>query len=278
MSELCNKPSEGLTESHIKVYAFKCGSIKTLTQLVIKDTRVGTPFNIPVPFYLVKHGNEWVAFDTGMNAQVINNPTAYLGADRAKNFTPIMSPEDEFEIQIRRLGLQPKDISALVLSHGHFDHSGGLGSFRGTNVPIYIQKNELTGIKQVVNDKKSGAYVLGDFKYFTELSFKEIEGVYDVFGDKTVVVFPTPGHTMGHQSLYVKSSKGKPLILTADSLYTMENMEKMIPSNSAADFSLLMQGLAMFKLLSITGVEIVPSHDPGYWERVSLAPDELIIN
>ena len=52
----------------MSAYAFVCGILKTQAQYLLKDTRVGTPFNIPVTFFLIKHGEDWVAFDTGNNA------------------------------------------------------------------------------------------------------------------------------------------------------------------------------------------------------------------
>ena len=122
------------------------------------------------------------------------------------------------------------------------------------------------------------AYVPVDFKHLKGLNIREIEGPFDIFGDKSVIAFPTPGHTRGHQSLYVKPTGSKALIYTADALYTLENMEKSIPPPPAlvADLSGFMQTINWFKLEDWTGVTIVPSHDPGYWAKRALAPAELV--
>lgn len=261
----------------VDVYAFKCGIIKTQTNLVLKDTRVGTPLTIPITFYLIKHGSDWVAFDTGLNAAVAKDPFSHLG-DRVKLWAPEMKPEDEFKVQIKKLGLSPKDIKAVIISHGHWDHAGAIENFLGTNVPIYFQRKEMTEIKKVVDVKKVGAsYILGDFACLNEVNIQQVDGVFDLFGDKTIVAFPTPGHTVGHQSLYVKVSKGKPMILTADALYTAENLEKMIPPNSAPDMAALLQSFSIFKVMGIMGADVIPSHDFGYWEKVRLAPEEFRI-
>lgn len=52
----------------------------------------------------------------------------------------------------------------------------------------------------------------------------KIDGIFDVFGDKSVIAFPTPSHAPGHMSVYVKPSKGPAFIYAADALYTRENM------------------------------------------------------
>ena len=58
----------------VKVYAFHAGILKTQTQYLLKDTRVGTPMDIPIPFLVIQHGKEWVAFDTGCNVQAAKDP------------------------------------------------------------------------------------------------------------------------------------------------------------------------------------------------------------
>lgn len=261
----------------VKVYAFKCGILKTQTQYILKDTRIGTPLDIPVPFFVIKHGKDWVAFDTGNNAKVAVDATGYWGEGIVKAYTPVMKPEEAFIEQIKKLGLTPKDFKAVIISHGHLDHAGSIDSFKGTNVPIYFQKAELAEIKKLLAEKKEGtAYILADFDLMKDLNIKEVEGLFDLFGDKTIVAFPTPGHTQGHQSLYVKPGKGKPYIYAADAMYTVENMDHMIPPGLAWEIPLTMDNIAFFKLFRYVGAaSIVPSHDPGYWAKKAWAPKEF---
>lgn len=256
----------------VKAIAFLCGILKTQTQYMLKDTRVGTPFDIPVTFFLIKHGNEWVAFDTGNNSMVAKDPVAYWGEAVTKAYYPVMKDYEEFQAQIKKLGLEPKNLKAVVLSHGHLDHAGAIDNFKGTDVPIYLQKKELDLIEKAVASGQKTAYIPEDFKVIKELNIKTIDGVFDVFGDQTVVAFPTPGHTEGHQSLLVKQTGGKPLVLAADAMYTLENMQEAIPPGLAWDIPRSLQALYAFKAMSMLGAEIVPSHDPEYWKNKPLAP------
>jgi N-acyl homoserine lactone hydrolase len=256
----------------VTAYAFICGILKTQTQYLLKDTRQGTPFDIPVTFFLIKHGNDWVSFDTGNNAMVAKDPVGYWSEAVVKAYTPVMKDYEEFQTQIQKLKLTPNKLKCAILSHGHLDHAGAIDNFKGTDVPIYLQKIEMDTIKKAIDSGKKTAYIPDDFKVMSELNIKLIEGVFDVFGDNTVVAFPTPGHTPGHQSLLVKLGNGKTLVLAADAMYTLENMTEAIPPGLAWDVPQSLQGLYVFKAMKYIGAEVVPSHDPGYWKDKPLAP------
>jgi N-acyl homoserine lactone hydrolase len=264
--------------AEVKVYAFNAGFLKTETQNILKDTRIGTPMDIPISFLIIRHGKEWIAFDTGFNSEAARDPAGYLGEEAAKSFSPVIEPTQEFQQAIKILGLKPTNLKAVVISHGHFDHAGAIGDFLSTNVPIYFQKAELAEIRKVVESQTRTAYIPVDFKHMKELNILEIEGPFDIFGDKSVITFPTPGHTRGHQSLYVKPTGGKAFIYTADALYTLESMEKYIPPppTLVADFSAFMQTINWFRFEDWTGITIVPSHDPEYWAKRAWAPAELV--
>lgn len=266
------KVARAAKKSEVEAYGFICGILKTQTQYLLKDTRVGTPFNIPVPFFVIRHGNDWVAFDTGNNAMVAKDPKAYWSEAVVKAYTPVMKPEEEFKIQIKKLGLTPKQFKCAVISHGHLDHAGAIDNFVGTDVPLYFQKAEMPVIKKAIASGKRTAYIPGDFKQISKLNVKVVDGVFDVFGDGTVVAFPTPGHSPGHQSLVVRLSDGQPLVLCADAMYTLENMFDVIPPGLAWDIPKSVQTLNTFTAMRALGASMVPSHDPAYWKYQVLAP------
>jgi glyoxylase-like metal-dependent hydrolase (beta-lactamase superfamily II) len=261
----------------VKAYAFVCGILKTQTQYLLKDTRPGTPFDIPVTFFLIKHGNDWVAYDTGNNAMVAKDPVGYWSEPVVKAYTPVMKDYEEFQVQIKKLGITPKDIKAVIISHGHLDHAGAIDNFKGTNVPIYMQKKELDEINKAIASGQKTAYIPDDFKVMKELNIKTFEGILDLFGDQTLVAFPTPGHTPGHQSLMVKLGGGKKMILCSDAGYTLENVMEAIPPGLAWDIPQSLEGLYIFKVMKFLGAEIVPSHDPDYWKNKPLAPNLFVV-
>lgn len=265
------KPAAGAAPT-VEAYAFLCGILKTQTQYLLKDTRVGTPFNIPVTFFLIKHGKDWVAFDTGNNAMVAKDPVGYWSKPVTDAYFPVMKDYEEFKVQLKKLNLEPKQLKAAIISHGHLDHAGAIDNFVGTKVPIYFQKREMPVIKKAIESGNRTAYIPGDFKTMDKLNVKLVDGVFDFFGDKTVVAFPTPGHTPGHQSLLVKQTNGPELVLAADAMYTLENMQDAIPPGLAWDIPQSVEALAIFKVMKFMDAEVVPSHDPTYWKKPTLAP------
>lgn len=272
LAESNDAVSRAAKANKVSAYAFVCGMLKTQTQYLLKDTRQGTPFDIPVTFFLIRHGNKWVAFDTGNNAMVAKDPVGYWGEAVTSAYSPVMKEYEEFQVQIGKLGLVPKNLKAVVISHGHLDHAGAIDNLKDTGVPVYLQRKELESIKSAVASGKRTAYIPDDFKVIDRINIQSIDGVHDIFGDQTVVAVPTPGHTQGHQSLLVKLGSGRSMLLCADAMYTMENMQEAIPPGLAWDIPQSMQSLYTFKAFSIAGTDVVPSHDPSYWKKRETAP------
>ncbi|BBO74616.1 N-acyl homoserine lactonase AttM [Desulfosarcina widdelii] len=261
----------------VDVYAFHCGVLKTKTQYLLKNTRIGVPFDVPVPFFLIRHGSSWIAFDTGNNAAVAIDPEKYWGKAICDAYTPVMKPHEAFKVQIKKLGLKPADLKAVIMSHGHLDHCGALEDLSGTGVPVYIQEDELSEIKKQIATGKKTAYIPEDFKMINTVNIQPKNGLLDIFGDSTVVLFPTPGHTVGHQSIFVRTSDGQSLILAQDACYTLENLTASIPPGLAYDIPASMVNIYHFRTMSIMGAHLVPPHDPDFWKGKPLAPQKFII-
>ncbi|MFW6148128.1 MAG: N-acyl homoserine lactonase family protein [Thermodesulfobacteriota bacterium] len=261
--------------SDVDVYAFQCGILKTQTQYILKDTRIGVPFDIPVPFFVIRHGSSWLAYDSGNNAQVAVDPIKYWGENVCSAYMPVMKPHEEFKIQIKKLGLQPKDLCAVIMSHGHLDHCGALEDLAGTDVPVYLQKLELEHIRKQVATGKRTAYIPADFNKMDQCNIKTLDGMFDVFGDDSVIVIPTPGHTPGHQSVLVRTSNGQSLILSQDACYTLENMFADIPPGLADNIPDAMISIHHFKAMTVLGAQLVPPHDPDWWKGKPFAPQKF---
>ena len=259
----------------VDVYAFQCGILKTQTQYILKDTRVGVPFNIPVPFFVIRHGSSWVAYDSGNNAQVAVDPIKYWGKAICDAYMPVMQPHEEFKIQLKKVGLKPENLYAVIMSHGHLDHCGALEDLAGTDVPIYFQKLELEHINKQVASGKNTAYIPADFDKLAQCNVRTIDGIFDVFGDESVIVLPTPGHTPGHQSVLVRTNDGQTLILAQDACYTLENMFANIPPGLATDIPDAMVSIHHFKAMTVLGAQLVPPHDPDWWQGKPFAPQRL---
>ncbi len=257
----------------VRLFAFIGGYIKQAKELMFKDWETGM-FSLPIPFFVVKHGSSFVAIDTGMSRQVAVDHVAHWGEMLAGMFTPTMTVDDTFRAQVKsKLGLAPGDFAAVILTHGHLDHSGDIGAFAGTKVPIYVQKPEHDLLKEAAGNGVLG-YIKDDLKEIARLNIKPIDGVLDLFGDGTVVAFPMPGHTPGMQAVLVRTGD-RTFAVMSDVCNTIEQVDKLLQPAVAGDPGQCQQALHVARLLRIMGAEIIPMHDIGYWANKPLAPESF---
>jgi N-acyl homoserine lactone hydrolase len=155
--------------------------------------------------YLIKHGNDYLLWDAGH-------------AMTAPNVAPKVSLVD----QLAQLKLKPDDIKYVGISHYHADHTGQVGSFPKSTLLIG------TGDWDVLNNPKplQGANV-APFEHWMKGGGK-VEPVpldKDVFGDGSVIMLYTPGHTPGHHSLLVKLPTTGAVFISGDLMHFRENYE-----------------------------------------------------
>lgn len=162
--------------------------------------------------YLIKHGNDYMLWDTGHSMT-------------APNVAPKVSIVD----QLKQLNVTPDQIKYVGISHYHADHTGQVGSF--PKATLLIGKYEWDAITAPtpaagVNFKPFEHWIKGEGKV------EPLPNDKDVFGDGSVIVLATPGHTPGHRSLLVKLAN-KAFILSGDAVHFRENYE----SNGAPWFN-----------------------------------------
>jgi len=203
----------------VKLFAFHCGGERAdWAALDAFDHRVGTKVVIPYFFYLVQHPNGNVLFDSGAHPDLVANARARLGAV-ADAFEVLMTADDRIERKLASVGLSAIDITHVAHSHLHYDHCGGIESVR--HAEFLIQRSELSfACSPPVYQR--GLFVRADFDH--AVRWTELSGEKDVFGDGRVVLFPTPGHTRGHQSMLVRLQR-QAVILVGDAAYLPEKMK-----------------------------------------------------
>jgi glyoxylase-like metal-dependent hydrolase (beta-lactamase superfamily II) len=108
---------------------------------------------------------------------------------------------------------------------------------------------------------------LKDFDDAREFNFLELDGDYDLFGDGTVLVLATPGHTLGHQAMKVKLASGQTIILAADAISIQENLEGY---PSVLNYSLQHYTDSINRLKAmrdLEGAEILMGHDQDQYKE-----------
>src|SRR2546426_443748 len=109
------------------------------------------------------------------------------------------------------------------------------------------------------------------------LDYRMIDGEHDVFGDGSVVLVPTYGHTPGHQSLLIRDGKRAQVVCASDACYTRENMDRDVLPNVLWNPSVMRESLAgLRKLRDQAGAMMFYGHDPAQWETTPRAPAPVI--
>ena len=256
----------------IRVATLCTGYIELDRASMLEDLTAGQPWTVPVLSVLVEHPRGRLLFDTGVHCQARVDPLGRLGAERIKRLTVKSREGDDVVPQLARLGLAPGDIRYVANSHLHFDHCGGNEFF--PHATMLVQRPELEAARRpgVV-----ASYNPSPIDFDHPLDYRMIDGEHDVFGDGTVVLIPTYGHTPGHQSLLVRGSGGAPLVVTSDACYTQENMDRDVLPKILWDATVMRDSLATLrKLRDQQGATLVYGHDPAQWDALARAPVSVL--
>jgi N-acyl homoserine lactone hydrolase len=153
-----------------------------------------------------------------------------------------------------------------VNSHLHFDHTGGNALL--PNARIVIQRREWEAGRNPELMKANGYDPLD---YDLGQPVLQVEGDHDLFGDGSVVMFPTYGHTPGHQSLRLKLDSGD-VVLTGDACYFKQTLDELHLPKIVHDRADMLRSLEILRQLRAAGARIFYGHDPEFWREVPQAP------
>lgn len=175
-----------------------------------------------------------------------------------------MQRSDSLVNQLKTIGFKIEDFKYIALSHTHFDHMGHANYFK--NATWLVQENEYNN---VTNDlaKVKNADTYNAIKELTNV--KKLNGDFDVFGDGTVVIKFMPGHTIGHQALYIEAGLDKPILLTGDLYHFEENRAtKGVPSfNYSVEQTL--ESMAVFEAFAKKrNAEVIIQHSKKDYEKL----------
>ena len=224
---------------------------------------------VPVPFFLIRHPQGDVLVDGGNPLAVARDPHAHWGA-LANVFEVHMTEEQHCVAQLRRLGVGPDSVGHVVQTHLHIDHTGALGHF--PNATIVVHTRELDAAR-AAEDPMATGYVRADYDR-PELRWRPAAGELDLFGDGTVRLLETPGHSAGHMSLLLELEESGPVLLTADAVDNRAQWEGREPPRAL--FSREQAGRSLERLRELAreiDALLVLGHEPDDWSRLKHAPD-----
>lgn len=255
------------TTGEVRVYALFCGGdMMDMALFDPFDENVGTKAYSPYYSYLITHPKGNVLFDTAGHPDLATAPQSRMG-EAAASFIVKMGPDDWVVPRLRELGLAPEDISVVIQSHLHFDHTGALAWFK--HADIIVQEDELAF---AMNPPiyQADAYIPKDFDI--GLNWRKIRGEHDVFGDGILTCIPTPGHTKGHQSLLINLAS-RPMFLLADAHYLLEKLrQRRLPGILWNPDALIESWDRIEEIERATDARLVATHEHDFEQSVPKSP------
>lgn len=224
---------------------------------------------IPCPSFLILHDRGLVLMDTGLVPAAAKNARAVYG-DMADEVKLKMSEQHTIDRQIEALGFKLSDVAHVLISHLHWDHTGGMYLF--PHAQFYVMSGEL----QYAYWPFVGGPLFRreDIEPTRNFAWNQIEGEdFDLFGDGAIRMIRLPGHTPGNSSVVVRLAN-RTFVLSGDTAHLRSGYEKDIPMPS--DYNSLDSVRSNRRLRQLSRGENTTlwiTHDPADWVEFKHAPE-----
>ena len=255
-------PAQDSATAPLRLYAMDGGTLvnpdPSWANLTLAEMKGHT--SIPVPAYLIVHPDGVLLWDTGLSDGLLGqSPEETVRGPWTQVVTTTIRE------QLAEIGYAAGDIDYLALSHTHFDHAGNADDYSGAT--WIVQQAELDSVD--FDNHAQWGYLNG----LRDSQKRIVNGDHDVFGDGSVILKFTPGHTPGHQSLYIALAETGPIVLSGD-LYHLEAHRRLNRIRlTDFDHALTAESRASLdEFLERTSAELWIQHELMLWATLKRAP------
>jgi glyoxylase-like metal-dependent hydrolase (beta-lactamase superfamily II) len=250
------------TVASLRLYVFDCGNLRVADpgRFSLAMDEVST-LDLSVPCYLIEHPGGTLLWDAGLSDSLAE------GSPHTQENGTVTTVTATLAAQLEEIGVSPADVDYLALSHLHYDHAGNANMFAGST--WLVQRPE----REAAFGDAQGFF---DRSLYADLESAEtviLGGDHDVFGDGSVVIKSAPGHTPGHQVLFVKLTDPGPVVLSGDLYHFPENRTlKRVPTFNYDEAQTLESMDLVEDFLIETGTKLWIEHDSAANARLRKSP------
>lgn len=250
-----------------RLYTLDCGLTEFKDAAYFADTGEydGKSLALPTPCYLIRHGNDWLLWDTGNGDRLATLPSGKI------KFGGRFTMKRTLTSQLAQLRLTPDDIRYVALSHLHQDHTGSIRLF--LKATFIVSKTELAWARS--QPTPFGV----DAEAIAPLAQDQVEAAdedRDVFGDGSVRILKAPGHTPGSRMLLVRLVNAGPVLISGDLFHTRQNHDRgIVPSVNLSRADTLASAERFDRIAANTHARIVIQHAPEDYAGMPAYPKYL---
>lgn len=241
---------------------------------------LGAPENVvPVPAFLIRHPSAGaILVDTGLHPSIATDGSENFGRLATRTGKPALEPGEDVPSQLRERGLDSGEPPVVVMTHLHLDHTSAISEF--PNSTFVVSETEWQaaahGPKPMLNGYRRAhfdyafEYRTVDFDRGGIDSYASFGRTFDLFGDGTVRLAFTPGHSAGHMSVIVRLAQ-RDFVIGGDTTYLAAQLDGSAPLPprpfDAHNYRRSLQELRLFRKQFPDAV-ITPGHDPDFYARL----------
>ena len=253
-----------------KLYRLDCGhSLANDESVWTPGENVGRDIEFSSTCWLIKHGTQWLLWDTGVPQSALHDPNGWSTLPRLIVYHLDKSLSDQLAV----INLKPNDINRVAISHTHGDHIGNIGLF--PNSVVVMQRAEYNWIHSAdgSNENVNQLMALARKLLGRPKKLQLLDGDSDLFADGSVILISTPGHTPGHESLLVHLRNAGFIILSGDVVHMEENFEKnIVPSLNTDETESIASMQRIRHLIAMYKATLFINHDKDQTSKLRLLP------
>ena len=261
--DAASEAAADIAPAPVRLYVFDCGTLVVADagRFALMPDEVST-LELSVPCFLIAHPEGRLLWDAGLSDGLAE------GSPHTQENGTVTTVTRTLAAQLDELGIAPAEVDYLALSHMHYDHAGNANLFAASTWLVQRPEHEAA-----FGGAAEGLFDRSRYDRQETAETLILDGDHDVFGDGSVVIKSAPGHTPGHQVLFVNLADPGPVVLSGDLYHFPENrLLKRVPLFNVDEAQTLESMDLIEDFLSETGARLWIQHDAAANARLRKSP------